>query len=155
MRRFVWTAIVLTLAASSDLRAQDSTTSTTTDISHFNAPLNDVKAKIFDATIAAKAMGNGVKFCKELDGTTNFYYAPRDRVLNLVEYHRSLENLAKEAIYNPETRKPWTEQDAAARWDEAQKDAVKDKANCDLIDSLPFLQKKLQEMENQASDKRN
>jgi hypothetical protein len=154
MKRFIVSAIVLSLAASTGLHAEDSNT---TVISNFNAPLNDVKAKIFDANIAARALGNGTKFCNDLDGTTTFYFAPRDRVLNLADYHRSLENLAREAIFNPETKKPWTEQDAGARWDEAQKDAVTDKANCDLFKTLPDLQKQLQDLESksQASGKPN
>jgi hypothetical protein len=154
MKRLVWSAIAVSLTAASGLHAEDSTT---TVLSNFNAPLNDVKAKIFDANLAMKAMGNGAKLCKELDGATNFYFAPRDRVLNLAEYHRSLENLAKESIYNPETKKPWSEQDANARWDEAQKEAAKDKTNCALILNLPDLQKQLQDLQSksQASDKQN
>jgi hypothetical protein len=116
--------------------------------------INDLKAKIFDANMAKQTFVKGAKFCKDLDGTTNFYFEPRDRVLNLQDYHRALDNLAKEQTYNAETRRPWTEQDANARWDQAQKEAAKDKANCDLIASLPFLEKKLQELEGQSSDGR-
>ena len=68
----------------------------------------------------------------------------------LDDFHRSLASLAKGQVFNPETHKPWTDQDANQRWDLAQKEAVRDKANCDLIASLPFLQKKLQELESQS-----
>jgi hypothetical protein len=44
---------------------------------------------------------------------------------------------------NAETRRPWTKQDADARW--AQQ------ANCALVASLPFLQKKLDEVQQQAN----
>jgi len=114
------------------------------------ATINDLKAKIFDANIAKQSFAKGAKFCKDLDGTTNFYFEPRDRVLNLQDYHRSLDSLAKEQAYNAETRRPWNEQDANARWDQVQKEAAKDKTNCDLIASLPFLVKKLQELEGQT-----
>ena len=63
----------------------------------------------------------------------------RDRVVALEEYHRSLENLTRGHVFNAETHKPWNEQDAAARWDFAQKQAAKDQANCQLAASLPAL----------------
>ncbi len=85
---------------------------------------------------------NGLRFCKELDGK-NFYFEPRNRVLNLEEYHRSLENLARQRVFNPATRRPWNEDDAAARWDQVQKQAITDKATCELVASLPELQKQL------------
>jgi hypothetical protein len=58
MKRLVWSAIAVSLTAASGLHAEDSTT---TVLSNFNAPLNDVKAKIFDTNLATKAMGNGAK----------------------------------------------------------------------------------------------
>jgi hypothetical protein len=134
-----WAVIALALVAPSRGHADDAT-------------INDLKAKIFDANMAKQTFVKGAKFCKDLDGTTNFYFEPRDRVLNLQDYHRSLESLAKEQAYNGETRRPWNEQDASARWDQAQKEAAKDKANCDLIASLPFLEKKLQELEGRSSE---
>lgn len=66
--------------------------------------VNDLKAKIFDARMAEKMFVNGLRFCNELDGT-NFYFEPRNRVLKLEDYHRSLENLASAQAYNPETRR--------------------------------------------------
>src|SRR5579884_900040 len=104
-----------------------------------NAPsgdpaVNAIKGKIFDAQMAQKLFAGGLKFCKELDGT-NFYFQPRDRVLNLEEYHRSLDNLARERVFNPVTRRPWTVEDATARWQQVQQEAATDKANCDLVAS--------------------
>ena len=144
MKWFVWGVIALALFAPTRLRAEDAT-------------LTSLKRKIFDASFAKQTFANGAKFCKELDGATTFYFAPRNRVLNLQEYHRSLENLAREQIFNSETKRPWNEQDATARWEQAQKEAVKDKANCDLIASLPDLEQQLQELERkaQASQKQN
>src|SRR5438552_4033165 len=85
----------------------------------------------------------------ELNGT-NFYFEVRDRVLNLQDYHRSLDNLAAQGAFNVETKRPWNKQDADARWAQVQKQAVTDQANCALVSSLPFLQKKLKELEQQT-----
>jgi hypothetical protein len=108
--------------------------------------INDLKGRIFDAKMAKQTFANGLKFCGELDGN-NFYFAPRDRVLNLEEFHRSLRNLTQEHVFNPETRLPWTEQDAAARWERAKQEAAKDKDDCALVASLPDLEKRLEQME--------
>jgi hypothetical protein len=153
MKHIVCSAIALSLSASTSLHAQEPTPPAPTVI----VALNELKAKIFDAKLTTQTFAAGAKFCKELDGTTTFYFTARNRILNLAEYHRSLDNLAREGVFNAETRRPWNAQDASARWDEAQKEAVKDKANCDLIASLPFLEKKLQELQGktQASDQKN
>jgi UPF0755 protein len=118
--------------------------------------INDVKGKIFDALMTQKTFANGLKFCGELDGT-NFYFEPRNRVLNLEEFHRSLENLAREKSYNPQMRRPWNEQDAADRWEQVKKEAVQDKANCELEARLPQIQKQLQDVQKQpeAANKKN
>jgi hypothetical protein len=142
MKRFVWGAIVLAVFASTDVRAQ-------------NSSIDDLKGKIFDADMTTKTFAKGAKFCKDLDGKTNFYFTQRDRVLNLEEYHRSLENLAREQIFNAETKRPWNEQDANLRWQQAQKEAAQDKVNCDLIASLPELQKQLQELQSKSSNTKN
>ena len=107
--------------------------------------IDDLKGKIFDAKMAQKTFERGLKYCGELDGN-HFYFLPRDRVLDLEEFHRSLEALAKQQVFNPEKR-PWTEQDAAERWAQAQKQAARDKANCALAMSLPELEKQLEELE--------
>ncbi len=83
-----------------------------------------------------QTFAGGLRHCSELNGT-NFYFQPRDRVLNLDEYHRSLDNLALQHVFNPETHKPWNQQDADTRWAEVQKEAVQDRANCALVASLP------------------
>jgi len=91
----------------------------------------------------------GLRHCNELNGT-NFYFEQRDRVLNLQDYRRSLDNLAAQGGFNPETRRPWTKQDADARWAQVQKDAVTHQTNCAAVASLPFLEKKLKELEQQS-----
>jgi hypothetical protein len=114
------------------------------------AAINDLKGKIFDAKMAQQTFAGGLKHCSELDGS-NFYFQPRDRVLNLDEYHRSLESLAMQRVFNPATKKPWSTEDADARWDEVRKQALADKANCALVASLPDLEKKLGELQQQAA----
>jgi hypothetical protein len=114
------------------------------------AAINDLKGKIFDAKMAQQAFAGGLKHCSELDGT-NFYFQARDRVLNLDEYHRSLDSLAMQGVFNPETKRPWSQQDAEARWAQVQKQAGLDKINCALVASLPQLQKELDELQRQAA----
>ncbi len=115
-----------------------------------NAAIDDLKGKIFDAKMAQQTFAGGLRHCNELNGT-NFYFQPRDRVLNLTEYHRSLDNLALQGVFNPETHKPWNQQDADTRWAEVQKEATQDQAICALVASLPDLQKKLQQLQQQAA----
>jgi hypothetical protein len=69
----------------------------------------------------------------------------------LIEYHRSLDNLALQGVFNPETKRPWNQQDADARWEQVRKQALSDKANCALVASLPDLQKKLEELQRAAT----
>jgi hypothetical protein len=113
--------------------------------------IDEVKGRIFDAKMLQQTFMNGLKFCSELNGN-NFYFPPRDRVLDLDEYHRSLENLAKQQIFNPERKRPWTEEDAADRWQQVKRQATKDKENCQVVASLPDLQKQLTDMEKQAAE---
>lgn len=143
MKRFVYGTIALCLIASAPLYAQSQT-------------INDLKGKIFDARMMQQAFVNGLKFCNVLDGT-NFYFQPRDRVLNLEDYHRSLKSLAKQQVFNPENRRPWNEQDAADRWEQVKRQAVKDQANCALVASLPDLENQLKELEKktEAAEKKN
>lgn len=119
-----------------------------------NAAIDDLKGKIFDAKMMQQTFAGGLRHCSELNGS-NFYFQPRDRVLNLEDYHRSLDNLALQRVFNPETHKPWNQQDADARWTEVQQEAVKDQANCALVASLPDLQKKLQALQQQAASSPN
>ena len=55
-----------------------------------------------------------------------------------------------QAAYNPDTKHPWNKGDADARWAQVQKDAVTHQANCAAVASLPFLEKKLKELEQQS-----
>jgi len=135
-RTGLWT-VLLGLMISSAVQAQTS------------PAVNEVKAKIWEAQLVQRNFAAGLRHCGELNGT-NFYFAQRDRVLNLQDYRRSLDNLVAQGGFNPETRRPWNKQDADARWAEVQKDAVTDQANCAAVASLPFLEKKLKELDQQS-----
>jgi hypothetical protein len=124
------------LTAASSLYAQDA--------------LNELKAKIWEAEVAQRNFAAGLPHCSELNGT-NFYFYQRNRVLNLQDYRRSLDNLVMQGAFNPETRRPWTKQDADARWAQVQKQAATDQANCAAAASLPGLRKELQELQQRPS----
>ncbi len=111
-----------------------------------NRTIDELEGKIFDAHMAQQTFANGLKFCSELDGN-HFYFQLRDRVLDLEEYARSLESLARQGVFNPEKRRPWSEQDATERWEQVKQETVKDKDNCALVTSLPDLEKQLGELE--------
>jgi len=113
--------------------------------------INDLKAKIFDAKMALKTFVGGLRHCNELDGT-NFYFQPRDRVLNLEEYHLSLDNLVKSQAFNPEKHRPWTDADAHDRWEQVKKQAARDKEVCKLVAALPELEKRLEEAEHKPAE---
>src|SRR6516225_12449243 len=81
-------ALLLVLTASTPLHAQNS-----------EAP-NDIKAKIWEAQLVQRNFAGGLRHCTELNGT-NFYFEQRDRVLNLQDYRRSLDNLSAQGAYNP------------------------------------------------------
>jgi hypothetical protein len=119
-----------------------------------NAGIADLKEKISAAQAAQQNLGHGLPHCSELNGT-NFYFQSRDRVLNLEDYHRALQSLALQGSFNPETKQPWNKQDADTHWAQAQQQALKDKANCELVAKLPDLQKKLQILQQQATATQN
>ncbi len=131
MNRLACSAFALFLMQWSPLHAQ-------------NAAIDELKGKIFDARMAQQTFANGLKHCNELNGKS-FYYQLRNRILNLEEYFHSLENLAKAQVFNPEKRRPWTLQDAKERWEEVKKQAQADKEKCELVQSLPQLEKRLEE----------
>ena len=114
------------------------------------AAINDLKGKIFDAKMARDSFAGGLPHCAELDGT-NFYFPPRDRVLNLEDYKRSLESLVLGQVFNPDTKQPWNQQDADTRWAQVQELAITDRTNCALVASLPDLEKKLQALQQQQA----
>jgi len=149
MSKTAWWTICFALALSAPVCAQDAAKDTSKDISK-DTSINDLKAKIFDAKTVQQRLTAGLRHCSELNGS-NFYFQPRDRVLNLEDYRRSLDNLVAQGAFNPETRRPWNKQDADARWTQVTVQAKADQANCALVASLPFLQKKLDEMQQQAS----
>jgi hypothetical protein len=138
MMRRLCGAVLLVLTASTPLRAQNS------------EALNEIKAKIWEAQLVQRNFAAGLRHCNELNGT-NFYFDQRDRVLNLQDYRRSLDNLTAQGAFNPDTRRPWTKQDADVRWAQVQKEALTDQANCAAVASLPFLEKKLKELDPQSA----
>jgi len=135
--RILWGSVALALGFATPADAQ-------------NATINDLKGKIFDAKMAQQTFAGGLRHCGELNGT-KFYFQARDRVLNLEDYHRSLDNLVLQAVFNPETKRPWNTQDATARWEQVKKQAIDDQANCALVASLPELQKRLEDLQKQAA----
>lgn len=140
-RHLIWLtggAFALGLVPSTTLHAQ-------------NPTIDDLKGKIFDARMASQTFVNGLKFCNELDGK-GFYFQLRNRVLVLDEYFQSLENLVKAQVYNPQKKRPWTMEDAKERWEEVKKQAKEDRARCELVKSLPQLEKQLQELEAKNAD---
>jgi hypothetical protein len=114
------------------------------------AAIDDLKGKIFDARMAKQTFAGGLKYCEDLNGKS-FYFQLRNRILNLDEYFRSLENLVKAEVYNPQKRRPWSLQDAKERWEEVKKQAEEDKQKCELVRMLPELEKQLQELQKNAA----
>jgi hypothetical protein len=112
--------------------------------------VDEVKGKILDAKMLKQTFAGGLKYCSDLNGS-NFYFAQRDRVLNLDDYRRSLESLAKQQVFNSETRRPWNDKDAADRWAVVQQQATSDIKNCELVASLPELEKQLDGIEKNAA----
>jgi len=123
------------------------------DAAHANAEelgIDDLKGKIFDAQMAQKTFADGLKFCNELNGKS-FYQRLHNRLLNLEEYFRSLDNLVKAQVFNPEKRRPWSLEDAKERWEVVKKQAQDEKEKCELVQSLPQLEKRLQELQKNAA----
>jgi hypothetical protein len=143
VKRIMCGAALLCLLTSAPLDAQ-------------SPSIQELKVKIFDAQTLQQTFAKGLKFCNELNGT-NFYFAPRDRVLDLEEFHRSLTSLVKQQVLNPEKKRPWSEQDATDRWAQVQQEAAKDKTNCQLVANLPDLEKQLAELQKTAApaDRKN
>ena len=71
--------------------------------------------------------------------------------MNLDEYFRSLENLVKAQVFNPQKRRPWTLEDAKERWEEVKKQAQEDKQKCELVRKLPEHEKQLQELQKNVT----
>jgi hypothetical protein len=108
--------------------------------------VDQLKSKIFAAKIVEKTFTKGARFCKQLDGK-NFYFETRDRVLNLDDYSKSLDNLVRNRAFNPEKKRPWNSEDAKARMEIVHKMAVEDRDNCELIANRANNEKQLNELE--------
>jgi hypothetical protein len=126
--------VAFLLIACSSVRAQD-------------PAIDDLKGKIFDARMAQQTLGDGLKYCPELNGKIRV----RNRILDLEEYFHSLESLVKAQVFNPDKRRPWSLQDAKERWEAVKKQAQEDKEKCELVRSLPELEKRLQELQQNSA----
>jgi hypothetical protein len=115
-----------------------------------DAAIDELKGKIFDARMAQQTFADGLKYCHELNGKS-FYFRLRNRILDLEEYLRSLENLVKAQVYNPQKRRPWTLEDAKERYEEVKREADEGKQKCALVQSLPELEKQLEELQKKTS----
>src|SRR6516225_3729326 len=100
--------------------------------------LNELKAKIWEAEVAQRNFAAGLPHGSELRGT-NFYFSQQNRLLNVQDYRRSLDNLVMQGVFN--------RQDADARWAQVQKQATTDQGNCTAVASLPSLRQKLKELQ--------
>lgn len=148
MRRLAYGVIIVFLSGWAPLQAQDSPSG------DLKAKIARLKGEIFDAHMTQQTFANGLPYCSELDGK-RFFHQLRKRILDLEEYFRALENLVKAQIYNPEKRRPWTIEDAKERWAEVKKQAQEDKQKCELVQSLPELEKRLQVLEALQAQQQN
>jgi ABC-type phosphate transport system auxiliary subunit len=144
VRRLAYGAIALLVIPLYPLQAQNPAAG------DLKAKIDALKGQIFDARMAQQTFSDGLQHCTELDGKS-FFYQLRRRILNLDEYFQSLENLAKAQVYNPEKKRPWTIDDAKQRWEQVKKEAEDDKRKCDLVQSLPELEKRLQELQQSTA----
>jgi hypothetical protein len=113
--------------------------------------IDAIRGKIDNARMVQQTFG-GLKYCSELNGTS-FYFPQRDRIFNLEEYSRSLESLVKTGSYNQPKRRVWTPEDAKEREEAVKRLAQEDKRKCELVLSLPELEKRLQELQAAAAKK--
>ena len=111
---------------------------TSTDQAQDLTELNELKAKIWEAEVAQRNFAASLPHCSELNGA-NFYFSRQNRLLDLQDYRRSLDNLVTQGVFN--------RQDADARWAQVQKQATTDQANCTAVASLPSLRQKLEELQ--------
>jgi len=112
------------------------------------AKINLIKVEILEAENIQKKFASAMKHCGALDGK-HFYIEAQDRVLDLDQFHKSLESMVKDQVFNPQKKRPWTEADAQERRDLVQKMAEHDKYRCDMVAKLPTLQKELVVLERQ------
>jgi len=132
-RLVVMTGMAMLLAWSTGLHAEDA---------QRLAKINGIKVEITEAENIQKKYSSALKYCHLLDGK-NFYLQNQDRVLNVEQYHKSLENLVKERVFNPQRKGPWTAADAEDRLKVVEKMADHDKYRCEVVAKLPALQKEL------------
>jgi len=64
-----------------------------------------------------------------------------------------LESLVKAKARNPAKQGPWTPEDAKERSEEVKRQAQEDKRKCELVQSLPKLEERLQELQAVAEKK--
>jgi hypothetical protein len=111
--------------------------------------LNELRGKVFDARMVQKMFANGLRFCNVLDGT-NFYFAPQNRVLDLKEYHRSVESLAGDA--GLQSGDPAAVECGGCRsaLTKGKTASIARPRDLRVVASLPELEKRLEEMEEKC-----
>ena len=87
-----------------------------------------------------------MRYCNDLDGK-HFYFETRDRVLDLDDYSKSLDNLVRDRAFNPEKKRPWNQRMPKSAWTWCRKMAVDDRANCELMANRASYEKQLNELE--------
>jgi hypothetical protein len=89
----------------------------------------------------------GLRHCSELNGT-NFYFPTASSICKTITSLWKISSRRVCSIPKPSGRRPSRTPDA--RWAQVTLQARADQANCALVASLPFLQKELDEMQQQA-----
>jgi len=113
--------------------------------------IDEIKGKIVDARTVQQTFA-GLKYCSELNGTS-FFSPLHDRIFNVQEYFHSLENLVKVQHYDAAKHRALTLEDAKERLEKAKLKAQEDRHKCELVQSLPKLEKRLQELQATAEKK--
>jgi TPR repeat protein len=113
--------------------------------------IDEIKGKIVDARTVQQTF-SGLKYCTELNNTS-FYSPLHDRIFNVEEYFRSLQNLVKVEHYDAAKHRALTLEDAKERLEKAKLKAQEDRHKCELVQSLPKLETRLQELHATAEKK--
>ena len=117
-----------------------------------NDSINDLKVKIFEAKTVQQTFGGGLKHCNEIDGK-NFYLQPRDRVIRLDDFHRSLDSLVLGQVFNAETKRPWIRRTPMRAGIKYKSRRSTTRPNAIWSRTLPLLEKKLDDLQRQAPPK--
>jgi hypothetical protein len=103
-----------------------------------DAKITALRMEILALENTKRKLGEGWKHCDALDGKS-IYLENQKRVQNIEDYHGALLRLVKDQAFNPEKKRPWSAEDAEARWQAVQKLALEEKSHCATIAKLPAL----------------